>query len=138
MLSLFFSVFHWHLCYQSVQISPVIFQKLIHITNVLLTVMSNFRFFQYAQFYWHCNSQKSFGWSFRITTLNPKTYHELQNVKDNMKLSKTKSLKVCNMITLSQKSIFLLPSVENLTACVGQCSTANAELRCGGGSDWMK
>jgi len=83
--------------------------------------------------------KKCFRLSFHITTLNPKTYHELQNVKDNMNLLKTKSLKVCNMMMLSQKKIFLLPSVENLTACVEQCSTANAELRCGGGgSDWMK
>jgi hypothetical protein len=77
-------------------------------------------------------AEKRFGLSFHITTLNPKTCHELQNVKDNMNLSKTKSFKVCDMIMPSQKNIFLLPSVENLTARMGQCSTVNAELHCGG------
>jgi hypothetical protein len=86
----------------------------------------------------YVKAKKLFGLSFHITTLNPKTYHELQNVKDNMNLFKTNSLKVCNMIMPSQKNIFLLPSVENLTACMGQSSNVNAELRCGGGSDWME
>ena len=97
-----------------------------------------FQILSICPFHWHCNSQKSFGLSFHITAPNPKTYHELQNVKDNMNLLKTKTLKVCNMIALSQKNISFLPSVENLTACVGQCSTANAKLRHGGGNDWMK
>lgn len=83
-------------------------------------------------------AEKHFGLSFHITTLNPKTYNELQNVKGNMNLFKTKSLKVCNMIMPSQKNISLLPNMENLTVCMGKRSTVNSELRCDVGSDWMK
>lgn len=43
------------------------------------------------------------------------------------------------MIMPSQRNIFLLLGVENLTACTWQCNIVNAELRRdGGGSDWMK
>lgn len=91
--------------------------------------------FNMPSFSGNVTAEKRLRSSFYITTLNPKTYHELRNVKDNMNLSKTKSLKVCDMIMPPQKNIFLLPSVENLTACMGRCSTVNAELHCAGGSD---
>jgi hypothetical protein len=45
-----------------------------------------------------------------------------------MNLLKTNSLKVFNIIMLSQNSILLRVSVENLTACMWQHSIVNAEL----------
>jgi hypothetical protein len=95
-----------------------IFEELIHIISSLHIVMSDFRFFQYAQCHWHCNSQKTFQINFTYYHTESKNLSQVTNC-NRYEFIGNQELEVCSMIMPSQKNIFLLLSAENLQLALG-------------------
>ena len=126
MVSVFFIVFHWHLCYQSAQISQKNLSETYthHEWSAFCNVW--FQFLSVCPVSMALEQPKTFQIKFSCYHAESKNLSQGTEHKIYYEFVKIKSLKVCNMI------------MENLTAYTWQCNTVNTELHCGGGSDWMK